>query len=122
MALLDSISHDFSENMKRKKYGKELPAMLTETLQALTITKTPYIFVKRNENGSFITASGADSFNNAAQVYATAVSFIVMILKNSGYNDEKIRETLIGTIDSSLYVVRNEPDAPQKYFNLNKKQ
>ena len=121
MGLLDSINHDFAKNIRKKNYSKELPAMLEETLEALITLKTPFIMVKRNENGTYVTASGADSFTNAAQVYATAVSFIVMILKNSGYNEEKIRNTLTDIIDSSLYLVRNEPDAPQKYFHLNKK-
>jgi DNA-binding transcriptional regulator YhcF (GntR family) len=121
MGLLDSINHDFAKSIRKKNYSKELPVMLEETLEALTMLKTPFIMVKRNENGTYVTASGADSFNNAAQVYATAVSFIVMILKNSGYSDDKIRNTLTDIVDSSLATVHDEPDAPQKYFHLNKK-
>lgn len=42
-------------------------------------------------------------------------------MKNSGYSDDKIRNTLTDIVDSSLAIVHDEPDAPHKYFHLNKK-
>jgi len=43
MGLLDSINHDFAKSIRKKNYSKELPAMLEETLEALTMLKLSLI-------------------------------------------------------------------------------
>lgn len=47
MGLLDSINHDFAKSIRKKNYSKELPVMLEETLEALTMLKTPFIISRQ---------------------------------------------------------------------------
>ena len=121
MELKNDIEKDFTGAQGRKALKEKLPGLVSETLDALTGTKTPYIFCMLKEDEKFLTAGSGDSLAHVYSVYNCSLAFMVCAMKNGGKSDDFIRKFLTDVIETSLKVCREDPDAPHKHFGFKKR-
>lgn len=120
MSFLNNLNLDWKRKLDEKAAKENLRPLLEETISTLHASHEPFIFVKLNDDGSFVTASGGDTQTNMVKVYFNALGFFIASLKVNGVSDKQISESLHSAIDECIKIINSDPDGLQKWYGLKK--